>query len=169
MGISLFVLEYMYISLLLKMINVFSWPAKIMASPFKIRTLTLNPNQKNKSSPMTKIVILPGADFLPPYFCRYREQGHTPLIFANTRHLTVCVGTQALLLFFFFVKRCLHPPIPSLKIPESTPAYIPWRYYKLAVSSILVMYFIHSYIINIHAPSKHCYSINPDRLKSIPL
>ena len=36
MRISLFVLEYMYISLLLKMINVFSWPAKIMASPFNL-------------------------------------------------------------------------------------------------------------------------------------
>ena len=35
MGILLFVLKYMYISLLLKMINGFSWPAKIMASPFK--------------------------------------------------------------------------------------------------------------------------------------
>ena len=32
LGILLFVL---YISLLLKMINGFSWPAKIMASPFK--------------------------------------------------------------------------------------------------------------------------------------
>ena len=35
MGILLFVLKYMYISLLLKMIYGFSWPAKIMASPFK--------------------------------------------------------------------------------------------------------------------------------------
>ena len=35
MGILLFVLKYMFISLLLKMINGFSWPAKIMASPFK--------------------------------------------------------------------------------------------------------------------------------------
>ena len=35
MGILLFVLKYMYISLLLKMINGFSWPAKIMVSPFK--------------------------------------------------------------------------------------------------------------------------------------
>ena len=35
-GILLFVLEYMYISLLLKMINGFSWPGKIMASPFKV-------------------------------------------------------------------------------------------------------------------------------------
>ena len=34
MGILLFVLEYEYISLLLKMINGFSWPGKIMASPF---------------------------------------------------------------------------------------------------------------------------------------
>ena len=32
MGILLFVLKYMYISLLLKMIYGFSWPAKIMAS-----------------------------------------------------------------------------------------------------------------------------------------
>ena len=35
MGIFLFVLKCMYISLLLKMINGFSWPAKTMASPFK--------------------------------------------------------------------------------------------------------------------------------------
>ena len=35
MGILLFVLKYMYIFLLLKMINGFSWPAKIMDSPFK--------------------------------------------------------------------------------------------------------------------------------------
>ena len=35
-GILLFVLKYMYISLLLKMKNVFSRPAKIMASPFNI-------------------------------------------------------------------------------------------------------------------------------------
>ena len=34
MGILLFVLKYMYISLLLKMINWVSWPAKIMASPY---------------------------------------------------------------------------------------------------------------------------------------
>ena len=34
MGILLFLLKYMYISLLLKMIYGFSWPAKIMASPF---------------------------------------------------------------------------------------------------------------------------------------
>ena len=34
MGILLFVLKYMYISLLLKIIDGFSWPAKIMASPF---------------------------------------------------------------------------------------------------------------------------------------
>ena len=37
MGISLFVLEYMYISLLLKMISGFFWPGKIMASPFKFK------------------------------------------------------------------------------------------------------------------------------------
>ena len=35
MGIFLFVLKYIHISLFLKMINGFSWPAKIMASPFK--------------------------------------------------------------------------------------------------------------------------------------
>ena len=35
MGILLFVLKYMFISLLLKMINGFSWSANIMASPFK--------------------------------------------------------------------------------------------------------------------------------------
>ena len=34
MGILIFVLKYMYISLLLKIINGFSWPAKIMVSPF---------------------------------------------------------------------------------------------------------------------------------------
>ena len=41
-GILLFVLKYMYISLPLKIINGFSWPAKIMASPLtdkaKIKT-----------------------------------------------------------------------------------------------------------------------------------
>ena len=37
----LFVLKYMYISFLLKMINGFSWPAKIMASPFKYHHLLL--------------------------------------------------------------------------------------------------------------------------------
>ena len=36
MAILIFVLKYMYISLLLKMINGFSWPAKIMASPFNV-------------------------------------------------------------------------------------------------------------------------------------
>ena len=36
MEILFFVLKYMYISLLLKMINGFSWPAKIMASPFNV-------------------------------------------------------------------------------------------------------------------------------------
>ena len=39
MGILLFALKYMYISLLLKMVNGFSWPAKIMASPFNIQSL----------------------------------------------------------------------------------------------------------------------------------
>ena len=34
-GILLFILKYIYISLHLKMINEFSWPAKIMASPLK--------------------------------------------------------------------------------------------------------------------------------------
>ena len=34
MVILLFVLKYMFISLLLKMINGFSWSANIMASPF---------------------------------------------------------------------------------------------------------------------------------------
>ena len=37
MGILLFVLKYMYFSFLLNMINGFSWPTKIMASPFKHR------------------------------------------------------------------------------------------------------------------------------------
>ena len=36
MGILLFVLKYMFISLHLKMINEFSWSANIMASPFNI-------------------------------------------------------------------------------------------------------------------------------------
>ena len=35
MEILLFVLKYMYIFLLLKIINGFFWPAEIMASPFK--------------------------------------------------------------------------------------------------------------------------------------
>ena len=35
MGILLFVLKYIFISLLLKMINGFSWSANIMASPLK--------------------------------------------------------------------------------------------------------------------------------------
>ena len=51
-GDLLFVLKYMYISLLLKMINGFSCPAKIMVSPFKgggcrmpgFQTLVLLPN-----------------------------------------------------------------------------------------------------------------------------
>ena len=37
MGILLFVLKYMYIFLLLKMINRFSWPAKIMVSLFNLK------------------------------------------------------------------------------------------------------------------------------------
>ena len=41
MGIFLFVLKYMYISLLLDMTYGFSWPAKIMASPFKFNTPVL--------------------------------------------------------------------------------------------------------------------------------
>ena len=40
MWILLFVLKYMYISLLLKMINGFSWPAKIMVSPFNTNELS---------------------------------------------------------------------------------------------------------------------------------
>ena len=40
MGMFLFVLKYMYISLLLKMINGFSWPAKFMAIPFKYKRKT---------------------------------------------------------------------------------------------------------------------------------
>ena len=42
MGILLFALKYMYISLLLKMINGFSWPAKIMASLFKYQYIGEN-------------------------------------------------------------------------------------------------------------------------------
>ena len=45
MGILIFVLKYMYISLLLKMINGFSWPAKIMVSPFKVNFLSLLENE----------------------------------------------------------------------------------------------------------------------------
>ena len=41
LGILLFVLEYTYISLLLKMINGFSLPGKIMASPFKLWNLCI--------------------------------------------------------------------------------------------------------------------------------
>ena len=41
MEILLFVLKYMYVSLLLKMINGFSWPVKIMASPFNIEVDTV--------------------------------------------------------------------------------------------------------------------------------
>ena len=42
MGILLFVLKYMFISLLLKMINGFSWSANIIASPFNLsRNLVL--------------------------------------------------------------------------------------------------------------------------------
>ena len=41
MGILLFVLKNIYISLLLKMINGFSRPAKIMVSPFKT-TISFN-------------------------------------------------------------------------------------------------------------------------------
>ena len=37
MGILLFVLKYMFLSLLLKMINGFSWSANIMASPFNTK------------------------------------------------------------------------------------------------------------------------------------
>ena len=40
MGILLFLLKYMYISLLLKMKYGFSWPAKIMASPFNVCLLS---------------------------------------------------------------------------------------------------------------------------------
>ena len=47
MWILLFVMKYRYISLLLKMINGLSWPAKIMASPFKIRWK--NNNKKKKT------------------------------------------------------------------------------------------------------------------------
>ena len=41
MGILIFDLKYMYISLLLKIINGFSWPAKIMASPFNFLFLKI--------------------------------------------------------------------------------------------------------------------------------
>ena len=41
MGILFFVLNYMYISLLLKMNYGFSCPSKIMASPFKVYQMGL--------------------------------------------------------------------------------------------------------------------------------
>ena len=41
MGILLFVLKYMFISLLLKMINWFSWSENIMASPFNNSILNI--------------------------------------------------------------------------------------------------------------------------------
>ena len=44
MGILLFVLKYKYISLLLKIINGFSWPAKIMASPFNYKGIVSDSN-----------------------------------------------------------------------------------------------------------------------------
>ena len=51
MGILLFVLKYMYISLLLKIINGFSRPAKIMASPFKAEDFTsLLPGGRKKET-----------------------------------------------------------------------------------------------------------------------
>ena len=49
MGILLFVLKYMFISLLLKMINGFSRSANIMASPFKIRNEVDKCKLKNSS------------------------------------------------------------------------------------------------------------------------
>ena len=55
MGILLFVYKYMYISLLLKMINGFSWPAKLMASPFNITITEVN-------SSVLKCIILVGLD-----------------------------------------------------------------------------------------------------------
>ena len=42
MGILLFVLKYMFISMLLKMIKKwFSWSANVMASPFKVWLFSL--------------------------------------------------------------------------------------------------------------------------------
>ena len=63
MGILLFVLKYMYISLLLKMIYGFSWPAKIMASP--------NPSIKG-GLPLTKNFLV---------LCSYLS------LFKNYQHL----------------------------------------------------------------------------------
>ena len=54
MGILLFVLKYMYISLLLKMINGFFWPAKIMVSPFKAKILDLQPEKYELSFDIKK-------------------------------------------------------------------------------------------------------------------
>ena len=61
MGILLFVLKYMYISLLVKMINGFSWLAKIMASSFKKDTIQKNyfqlePNT-NTNAIIFKVVV----------------------------------------------------------------------------------------------------------------
>ena len=42
MEILIFVLKCIYISFLLKMINGFSWPAKIMVSPFNLGVILLN-------------------------------------------------------------------------------------------------------------------------------
>ena len=51
MGSLLFLLKYMYISLLLKMIYGFSWPAKIIASPFKqfIHCVRFDKNERAKN------------------------------------------------------------------------------------------------------------------------
>ena len=49
MGILLFVLKYMFISLLLEMINGFSWSANIMASPFKSNSKEINLLGNNES------------------------------------------------------------------------------------------------------------------------
>ena len=52
MGILLFVLKYMFISLLL---NGFSWPAEIMASPFN--TWPVNWLTKKLDTPLYKFAI----------------------------------------------------------------------------------------------------------------
>ena len=67
MGILLFVLKYMYNSLLLKMINGFSWPAKIISSPF------------NKSHYfLTMLVLINGGWnkywYIVYYFCSFRRR-----------------------------------------------------------------------------------------------
>ena len=52
MGILLFVLKYMFISLLLKMIHRFSWSANIMASPFNLTFCCFDKQVYNQACPI---------------------------------------------------------------------------------------------------------------------